>query len=53
MPAIGDLFKCRPQDIQETVNSVMYMLKQRISDIDFKNDFKSKINKSEQENQDA
>ena len=31
----------------------MYMLKQRISDIDFKNDFKSKINKSEQENQDA
>ena len=29
------------------------MLKQRISDIDFKNDFKHKINKSEQENKDA
>ena len=29
------------------------MLKQRIADIDFKNDFKQKINKSEAENQDA
>ena len=30
MPAIGDLFRGRTSDIQETVNSVYYMLKQRI-----------------------
>ena len=47
MPPIGDLFKSRPQDIQETVNSVLYMLKQRIADIDFKNEYKQKINKAE------
>ena len=53
MPAIGDLFKCKPQDIQETINSVYYMLKQRIQDIDNKNDFKQKVNRAETQNQDA
>ena len=27
MPAIGDLFRGRTSDIQETVNSLYYMLK--------------------------
>ena len=53
MPAIGDLFKSKPQDIQETINSIYYMLKQRIQDIDNKNDFKQKVNRAESQNQDA
>jgi uncharacterized phage infection (PIP) family protein YhgE len=53
MPAIGDLFKARPQDIQETINSVYYMLKQRISDIDNRNEFRQKLNRAEQQSQDA
>ena len=47
MPAIGDLFRGRTSDIQETVNSVYYMLKQRINDIDSRNEFRSKISKAE------
>lgn len=27
MPEIGNLFNCRPQDVRETVNSVLFMLK--------------------------
>lgn len=30
MPEIGDLFKTRPQDVRDTINSVYFMLKQRI-----------------------
>lgn len=40
MPAIGDLFKARPQDVQETINSVYYMLKQRIQDIESRTEFR-------------
>ena len=47
MPAIGDLFRGRTSDIQETVNSIYYMLKQRINDIDSRNEFRSKISKAE------
>ena len=47
MPAIGDLFKARPQDIQETINSVYYMLKQRIQDLERVTDFRQKINRLE------
>jgi hypothetical protein len=36
MPAIGDLFRARTQDVQESVNSVYYMLKQRINDMESK-----------------
>ena len=53
MPAIGDLFKCRPQDVQETVNSVFYMLKQRIQDLELRNDFRQKTQRIEQQAQDA
>lgn len=53
MPAIGDLFKSRPQDIQETINSVYYMLKQRIADIDNRNEFRQKITRAEQQSQDS
>jgi len=38
MPEIGNLFNCRPQDVRETVNSVLFMLKQRIQDIDMRNE---------------
>lgn len=47
MPTIGDLFRAKPEDIQETINSVYYMMKQRVSDIDFKQDIRSKMNKHE------
>ena len=47
MPAIGDLFRGRTQDIQETVNSVYYMLKQRINDMEAKNDQRQKVQKAE------
>ena len=53
MPAIGDLFKSRPQDVQETINSVFYMLKQRIQDIEMRNDFRQKTQRIEQQRQDA
>ena len=53
MPAIGDLLKCRPQDVQETINSVFYMLKQRIQDIDMRNDFRQKTQRIEQQSSDA
>jgi hypothetical protein len=53
MPAIGDLFRARTQDVQETVNSVFYMLKQRINDIESRNEFRSKISKAENTATDA
>ena len=53
MPAIGDLFKSRPQDIQETINSIFYMLKQRIADLDNKTEFRQKISRAEAQSSDA
>lgn len=47
MPTIGDLFKARPEDIEETINSVHFMMKQRIADIDFKQEIRTKISKQE------
>lgn len=48
MPEIGDLFKTRPQDVRDTINSLFFMIKQRISDIEARNDFRSKMNRAEQ-----
>jgi hypothetical protein len=36
VPTIGDLFKNRPDDIDETIKSVYFMMKQRVADIDFR-----------------
>ena len=47
VPTIGDLFRAKPEDIQETINSVYYMMKQRVTDIDYKQDIRSKMNKHE------
>ena len=47
MPAIGDLFRGRTQDIQETVNSVYYMLKQRINDMESRTEQRQKVQKAE------
>lgn len=53
MPAIGDLFRNRISDVQETVNSLYYLIKQRINDIDSRNDFRQKISKAENQANDA
>ena len=36
VPTIGDLFRAKPDDIQDTINSVYFMMKQRVADIDFR-----------------
>ena len=48
MPPIGDLFKANPQNVQETINSVYFMLKGRIQDIDSRQENKAKIRKAEE-----
>ena len=40
VPTIGDIFRGKPQDIQDTINSVYFMMKQRVSDIDFRQEFR-------------
>ena len=47
VPTIGDLLKGRPEDIEETINSVYFMMKQRVADIDFKQEIRTKISKQE------
>ena len=36
IPSVGDLFRGRPEDIQETINSVYHMLRQRQGDLEFR-----------------
>lgn len=45
VPTIGDLVKGRPEDIEETIKSVYFMMKQRVADIDFKQEIWTKISK--------
>lgn len=45
VPTIGDLVKGRPEDIEETIKSVYFMMKQRVADIDFKQEIRTKISK--------
>ena len=40
MPTIGDLFRAKPEDIQDTINSVYFMMKQRVGDIDFRQEIR-------------
>lgn len=47
VPTIGDLFRAKPDDIQDTINSVYFMMKQRVGDIDFRQDVRQKITKTE------
>ena len=47
VPTIGDLFKNRPDDIDETIKSVYFMMKQRVADIDFRQEIRGKLNKQE------
>ena len=47
MPTIGDLFRAKPEDIQDTINSVYFMMKQRVGDIDFRQDVRQKMLKTE------
>jgi hypothetical protein len=41
------LFKARPEDIEETIKSVHFMMKQRVADVDFKQEIRTKISKQE------
>ena len=47
MPEIGDLFSTRACDVRDTVNSLYFMLRQRIQDIDSRNEFRQKQNRAE------
>ncbi|CDW81629.1 UNKNOWN [Stylonychia lemnae] len=51
MPAIGDLFRAKPEDIQESINSIFYMLKQRVADLDFRQEARQKWSKLENDKQ--
>ena len=53
MPTIGDLFKARPEDIQETVNSLYFMMKQRVADVDFRQEIRAKLSKQESLNRET
>ena len=47
VPTIGDIFRAKPEDIQDTINSVYFMMKQRVSDIDFRQDVRKTMLKTE------
>ena len=50
IPVIGDLFRAKPDDIENTLNSVYHMMKQRVADIDFRQEIRGKLNKQETTN---
>lgn len=41
--AIGDLFRGRPDDIRETIDSVYQMIRQRVADLDFRTEIRQKV----------
>ncbi len=47
VPTIGDLFKARPEDIEETIKSVYFMMKQRVADVDFRQEIRGRLQKQE------
>lgn len=47
VPIIGDLFSTKPDDIEETIKSVYFMMKQRVADIDFRQEIRTKMNKAD------
>lgn len=47
MPTIGDLFSGRSEDVEATVASVYFMMKQRIADVEQKNDVRTQLNKKD------
>ena len=53
IPAVGDLFRGRPEDIQETINSVYHMLRQRQGDLEFRQEARGRWNKLEMDKQEA
>ena len=50
MPVIGDLFRAKPEDIENTLTSVYHMMKQNAQAIDFRQDIRGKLNKLEATN---
>ena len=52
IPVIGDLFSQNPVDIEETIKSVYFMMKQRVADIDFRQEIRTKMNKADMSNKD-
>lgn len=52
MPAIGDLFRGKNQDIQETIDSVFHMLRLRVQDQEFRTEMRTKMAKNESEKSD-
>ena len=47
VPTIGDLFKARPEDIEETIKSVYFMMKQRVADVDFRQEIRGRLQKQD------
>ena len=50
---MGDLFRGRPEDIQDTINSVYHMLRQRQGDLEFRQEARGRWNKLEMDKQEA
>ena len=50
VPVIGDLFRAKHEDIENTLTSVYHMIKQRVQDIDFRQEIRGKLNKLESTN---
>ena len=56
IPAIGDLFRAKPDDIQDTITSVYHMMRQRAADIEFRQEARgrwAKLEADKQESQDV
>ena len=40
---IGDLFRAKPDDVQETINAVYFLVKQRMADFELKQEAKARV----------
>ena len=50
MPVIGDLFRAKPEDIENTLISVYHMMKQNQEAIEFRTESRGKLKKLEDTN---
>jgi len=53
IPALGDLFRGKADDIQETITSVYHMMRQRVADLEFRQEARQKWNKLEMDRQES
>lgn len=49
VPTIGDLFKPNPDEIKATIDSVHYMMRKQVQEVEFRQEVRQKFNKNEQQ----